>query len=68
LSWERVLDIADHCLYAAKNTWVGLENISCVDEDLFTSITRNTNDLIDRKLLEVKSSLPEQSKIKWNEY
>lgn len=69
LDWERVLDIADHCLYAAKNsaknTWIGLDNISCSDEDLFATITTKTKTLINLKQLRVESSLPKPDDIKW---
>jgi diguanylate cyclase (GGDEF)-like protein len=70
LDWEHVLDIADHCLYAAKksarNSWIGLEDIGCRDENLFVSVTEKTQILINSKQLKVECSLAKQDKIKWN--
>ena len=69
LSWERVVDIADHCLYAAKNSnrnaWIGLDNISCEADGLFAQITENTTALIEANHLQVKSSLSKNIQIKW---
>jgi diguanylate cyclase (GGDEF)-like protein len=69
LDWERVVDIADHCLYAAKksnrNTWVGLSNIDCSEKDLFSNITEKTEHLIDIKQLSVESSITNTSLLKW---
>jgi diguanylate cyclase (GGDEF)-like protein len=70
LDWERVLDIADHCLYAAKestrNAWIGLDDLSCSDENLFHNITEETEKLINLKQLKVECSLLNPSEIKWN--
>ena len=70
LDWEHVLDIADHCLYAAKNSarnsWIGLEDISCKDENLFTTITEKTEMLINLKQLKVACSLAKSDEIKWD--
>lgn len=70
LSWERVVDIADHCLYAAKksnkNTWVGLDNISCTDINILALMPKNTETLIAANILEVSSSLSNKSDIKWD--
>ncbi|GHE89222.1 ligand-binding sensor domain-containing protein [Thalassotalea profundi] len=69
LSWERVIDIADHCLYAAKkssrNAWVGLENLALNDEHIMSKIIEETQHSIDIKELEVISSLSDNSLIKW---
>ena len=70
LDWERVVDIADHCLYAAKkssrNAWVGLENINCTEENLFSNITEKTQNIIDLDQLEVTSSIDDKSLLKWD--
>ncbi|MBU3003372.1 ligand-binding sensor domain-containing protein, partial [Paraglaciecola arctica] len=69
LDWERVLDIADHCLYAAKNSsrnsWIGLNDIACEEENLFATITQNTRGLINSNQLAVECSLPNSDEIKW---
>lgn len=69
VSWQRVIDIADHCLYAAKkssrNAWIGLSNIDCEADNLFFKITEQTSALIDAKQLKVTSSIVNQAKIKW---
>jgi len=70
LGWERIIDIADHCLFAAKkssrNAWIGLENLNCTDENLFLSITDKTEELVTANQLSVKSSLYPSCEIKWN--
>lgn len=70
LDWDRVVDIADHCLYAAKksnrNAWVGLENINCLEKNIFVNITEKTQQLVDVKQLEVMSSIAEKSRLKWD--
>jgi len=69
LTWEQAVDIADHCLYAAKNTsrnaWVGLTNESCSEESLFNSIIENTKTLTKSNQLSVVSSC-NNTDIKWN--
>ncbi|MBB1449254.1 hypothetical protein H5156_19340, partial [Pseudoalteromonas sp. SG41-6] len=69
LKWERVLDIADHCLYAAKksarNTWVGLSDINCEDENLFESVTERTEELIQLKQLKVECCSRKPNEINW---
>lgn len=71
VSWEYVIDIADHCLYTAKNSarnaWVGIENIDCSDDNLTSNITNKTKQLITAKHLQVMTSLPETDDIKWND-
>jgi predicted signal transduction protein with EAL and GGDEF domain len=70
LDWEHVVDIADHCLYAAKkssrNAWIGLDDIACSDENLFVNITEKTKILINLKQLQVECSLPNPDEINWN--
>ncbi|PKG85110.1 GGDEF domain-containing protein [Colwellia sp. 75C3] len=70
LAWEQVIDIADHCMYAAKkskrNSWVGLNNIDCSEDNLFSNITGKTQDLIELKKLAVESSITDKSRLKWD--
>ncbi|WP_299081213.1 ligand-binding sensor domain-containing diguanylate cyclase [uncultured Paraglaciecola sp.] len=70
LDWEHVLDIADHCLYAAKksarNSWVGLVDIDCKPENMFVTITKQTAKLIQQQQLKVESSLAKSDDIKWH--
>ena len=69
LSWERTIDIADMCLYAAKkssrNAWVGLVDSSCVEEDVFVAIVDKTEHLIQSGHLRLASSITDTSKILW---
>ncbi len=69
LVWEQVIDIADHCMYAAKNSsrnaWVGLKNIDCIEENLASNITEKTKELIDLKQLEVLTSITDKTLLKW---
>ena len=71
LSWERVIDIADHCLMRLKipisnrNAWVGLENLALNDDNIMLSIIENTQQCIDANVLEVSSSLSDSSHIYW---
>ena len=70
LDWERVVDIADHCLYAAKksnrNAWVGLENVNCIEENIFPNITVKTQALINARQIKASSSLQHEIIIKWD--
>jgi diguanylate cyclase (GGDEF)-like protein len=70
LHWERVMDIADHCLYAAKNSnrnaWVGLENLSSTEDDIFSKIIKKTQTSIDLQQVEVRSSIANKSELNWN--
>lgn len=70
LSWERVIDIADHCLYAAKrsgrNAWVGLENLTLTDEHAFVKASEETQAAIDLEQLKVMSSIADKSLIQWD--
>jgi diguanylate cyclase (GGDEF)-like protein len=70
LNWERVIDITDHCLYAAKksgrNAWVGLSNINCAEENLFANVIKNTKSLIDSQQLLVQTSINKETKITWD--
>jgi len=70
VDWTQVIDIADHCLYAAKNSsrnaWVGLESTyHCNDNEIMERINRNTAKLIEDNELCVQSSIGEYSAIIW---
>jgi GGDEF domain-containing protein len=70
LDWSQVIDIADHCLYAAKRSsryaWVGLNTSeSCIDEELFTRTLKKTQTLIESKELQLLSSISDHDKVQW---
>jgi len=70
LSWENTLDLADYCLYAAKNSnrnaWVGIENIDCSTTDIYNNVISNTEQLIKSNHIKVLSSFDSLNKIKWH--
>jgi diguanylate cyclase (GGDEF)-like protein len=70
LSWERIVDIADHCLYAAKkssrNAWIGLNNINCSEDNLFENVSNKTKSLIDAKQLRLCTSIKNTDDINWS--
>jgi diguanylate cyclase (GGDEF)-like protein len=68
--WEKVVDLADQCLYAAKrsgrNAWVGLYAMNSVNQDeVLRLIDSDLETLIDRGDLEVKSSLASGTRLVW---
>ena len=69
LNWERTIDIADLCLYAAKksgrNAWVGLLDSTCNEEDTFLTIVEKTEQLIQLGQLRLASSITDTDKILW---
>jgi diguanylate cyclase (GGDEF)-like protein len=71
LSWEQVVDVADHCMYAAKkssrNAWVGLynENTEIGDSDLFTMVIEQTQSLIQTDELKILSSIIDVDQVNW---
>ncbi|MDP2874591.1 MAG: GGDEF domain-containing protein, partial [Holophaga sp.] len=71
LPWEQVLDIADHCLFAAKrggrNAWVGLFPTPEGDPDRIKSlIPMKIPELLQSGDIRVGSSLPEPDRLDWN--
>jgi len=65
LTWEQVIDVADHALYVAKksgrNRSVGLAtNLSTQDAMLHKRIIGNLKELVDNKELTVLSEKPEE--------
>lgn len=70
LEWSKVVDVADHCLYAAKkssrNAWVGIDSThTCIKEGLFSRVTEQTQVLIETKELRMVTSIPENKTIIW---
>jgi len=70
LEWSQVIDIADHCLYAAKkssrNAWVGVNSMNdCAVDDLFYRVTKQTQTLIQSNELNVLTSISAESDIHW---
>ena len=70
LSWDRVVEVADTCLYAAKrsgrNAWVGIVPTGLTTiEDLTPDLAKRLRDLIQVGKLEMKTSLPDNSVINW---
>jgi diguanylate cyclase (GGDEF)-like protein len=71
LPWERLLDLADHCLYAAKrggrNAWVGLYPAEDADPELLRErIPAGLGELIWRHQIEPLTSLPEDVILEWD--
>jgi len=71
LPWEQVLDIADHCLFAAKhggrNAWVGLFPTAEGDPDRIKSmIPMKIPELIQSGDIRVSSSLSDPDQLNWD--
>ncbi len=71
ISWERVVDVADHCLYAAKrggrNAWVGLfPGETTVAGLVLDNQTLNIPDLLSSGMLQVQTSLPPDTPLEWD--
>jgi len=70
LTWNQVIDVADHCMYAAKkssrNAWVGLySNTNGRGDDLFKAVIEQTKSLLQTDELEIRSSITEVDKVNW---
>jgi diguanylate cyclase (GGDEF)-like protein len=70
LSWEQVVDVADHCMYAAKkssrNAWVGINNkIEVKTDELFTKVVGQTEVLIQSGELGMLTSITESDQVSW---
>jgi len=70
LNWDRVLEVADACLYAAKrsgrNAWIGLTPTELATEkDFEVNFTKYVPNLIRDGKLEIKTSLPNNILISW---
>ncbi|NQY65086.1 MAG: diguanylate cyclase, partial [Alteromonadaceae bacterium] len=68
LTWTQVIDVADHCMYAAKklsrNAWVGL-NSNGRGDDLFVRVIEQTQTLIESDELEMLTSISEYDQVDW---
>ena len=68
-NWERTIDVADLCLYAAKksnrNTWIGFTDLTCDEQDVFSAVIDKTESLISSGQLMLASSIDEVDKIQW---
>jgi diguanylate cyclase (GGDEF)-like protein len=69
-TWEQVVDIADHCLYAVKRSgrdgWVGLAAAPQLRPDSFLSRMRDDVDaLAAAEEITILASLDEPSKLSW---
>ncbi len=70
-SWEQVVDLADHCLYAAKrggrNAWVG---ISPADDfsakEIPERVSPKVKSLVEQGRLLVRTSLPDGQELEWD--
>jgi diguanylate cyclase (GGDEF)-like protein len=72
LSWDRVVELADACLYAAKrsgrNAWVGIIPTGlAVLDDLTPHLAEHLPDLLQEGKLEMKTSLPDDVVICWTD-
>jgi len=70
IKWPQVVDIADHCLYAAKksgrNAWVGLNNLENYNNmNVFNQIKTHTQKMINSDELEVLTSINKETEINW---
>jgi len=70
LTWNQVVDVADHCMYAAKkssrNAWVGLYNKTHGHgDDLFTAVIEQTQTLVQSNELEMRTSILEHDQVNW---
>ena len=69
--WEKIVDLADHCLYAAKrsgrNAWVGLYSGDEADRDSLTKdIDLQVERLVQQGKIRIKTSLPDGARIAWD--
>jgi diguanylate cyclase (GGDEF)-like protein len=69
-AWDEVVDIADHCLLAAKasgrNCWVGLTAGRTLEPDrFFQRLRTSVRTMTDALELEVSTSLSDPSSVRW---
>ncbi len=72
VSWDRVVELADLCLYAAKrsgrNAWVGLLPTGLASlEDLTLHLDEHIPDLVRGGKLELSTSLPDTAQVLWHD-
>lgn len=71
LTWEQVIEIADKCLYAAKNTqrnaWLGVYGAQDSDSETFMeSLFEDPGALLNAKAMRLVTSIPEEKIIIWH--
>ena len=72
VSWERLLDMADKCLYVAKrsgrNAWVGLSPRDEGDQDhIRDRIPQDLVALVRNGALVVQTSIADPTTLKWSQ-
>jgi diguanylate cyclase (GGDEF)-like protein len=70
-SWEQVVDLADHCLFAAKrggrNAWVGISPANDFRaEEVPQRISAQVKQLVDAQRLQVRTSLDPSIELEWD--
>lgn len=70
VSWEQVIEVADVCLYAAKNTqrnaWVGIHgNNNLNTQPFMANLIEDPNILLKDKQIWLEASIDENIKISW---
>ena len=70
LSWDRVIGLADTCLYAAKrsgrNAWIGIISTELATiEDINADLAKNLPNLIQEGKLIMKTNFPDDVAICW---
>lgn len=70
-SWEQVVDLADHCLFAAKrggrNAWVGISPADDFGEtEVPERVSTQVKQLVDSRRLLVRTSLAEGTELEWD--
>jgi predicted signal transduction protein with EAL and GGDEF domain len=71
-NWEQTIDLADHCLYAAKrtsrNAWVSIAPSHSTPNYDMSFIKQNTKRLIDESKFVLSTSVIDTQKIVWNSH
>ncbi len=70
-TWLEVIDIADRCLYAAKNSsrnaWVGLSQpLEEQNDALVSEVIRNIGNVVVKQKINIESSLNDTSSLRWD--
>ena len=70
MDWEEVVDVADHCLYVAKNSgrdaWVGVvSGLDTTAEQMGIKASKRLPELIRGSLVQVLTSRPDPSELNW---
>lgn len=72
LSWDKVAELADTCLYAVKrsgrNAWIAIISTNlATSDDLTPDLAKQLPDLINDGKLEMKTSLKEDTIVCWDD-